>query len=306
MYFGSVRFFKHRILLLIVTVIGALLAGCILLGVKSVQQKEQLSQLFSELELLKESVHAGEDTSGIQAGQTGAVGESPDYCQKYPDMAVQAGEISGYEQGRLAYLTFDDGPSENTTEILRILQEHGVKATFFIVGNQVRDEQGKEWLRQIAAEGHTLAIHSYSHDYERIYASTEAFLDDFYQAYSLVEEVTGQQPRFFRFPGGSINAYNTGVYQQIIAEMGRRGFTYFDWNVSAQDAARDPVSSSKILVGVLQDAQKKDRAVVLMHDSKGKETTVAALAEMIEGMAAQGYEFRPITDATRPMFFQYQ
>lgn len=127
------------------------------------------------------------------------------------------------------YLTFDDGPSARTDEILEILDKYGVKATFFVVG--ANEEGDLERMQKIVAAGHTLAIHSYSHDYKKIYASVEAYLEDFNQMFCQIYEATGVKPQIFRFPGGSVNSYNVGIHQQLIAEMTRRGFVYFDWNV---------------------------------------------------------------------------
>ena len=142
------------------------------------------------------------------------------------------------------YLTFDDGPSARTDEILEILDKYGVKATFFVVG--ANEEGDLERMQKIVAAGHTLAIHSYSHDYKKIYASVEAYLEDFNQMFCQIYEATGVKPQIFRFPGGSVNSYNVGIHQQLIAEMTRRGFVYFDWNVANGDAV---FSKNSALVG---------------------------------------------------------
>ena len=116
---------------------------------------------------------------------------------------------------KTVYLTFDDGPSARTPEVLKILEEYGVKATFFVVGKDT--EQSKQWMRDIVAAGHTIGVHSFTHDYREIYSSVEDYLDDFAKEYALIEEVTGVPPQIFRFPGGSINAYNGHIYQEIVA-----------------------------------------------------------------------------------------
>ena len=142
------------------------------------------------------------------------------------------------------YLTFDDGPSDRTDEVLKILDEKGVKATFFVIGRE--DETSIQRIKKAAAAGHTIGMHSYSHDYEKIYTSVEDFLDDFYKLFVILRDEAGVTPTVFRFPGGSLNNYNQGVYKEIIAEMLRRGFRYYDWNLSAEDAAKKSPSASTL------------------------------------------------------------
>lgn len=165
---------------------------------------------------------------------------------------------------RTMYLTFDDGPSaKNTPEVLDILKEKGVKATFFVIGEMA--EANPELIKRIAGEGHAIGIHCDNHDYKRLYESVESFKDDFYRARKTIEEITGIAPVIYRFPGGSVNEYNKGVNKQIIDEMDKLGFVYFDWNISAEDAS-DTAKSG----GLLNNIKKTPRyryAVLLMHDA---------------------------------------
>ena len=161
-------------------------------------------------------------------------------------------------------------------------------------------------MRDIVAEGHTLGMHSYSHKYKEIYSSVEAYLDDMYKMYSQIKEATGVTPTVFRFPGGSINAYNTQINQEIISEMLRRGFVPYDWNISSEDAAATPPSAQVIVSSVSAQAQRVNRGVVLMHDSDYKYTTVAALPELIDTLTEQGFSFSEIKPETQPVVFQYQ
>ena len=204
---------------------------------------------------------------------------------------------------KTVYLTIDDGPSENTQAVLDILDRYGCKATFFVVGTG-RTAANQERMRQIVAAGHTLAMHSWSHDYKKVYASVEDFLEDAYQLYQYIHEVTGQYPRIFRFPGGSINGYNRGVYQEIIAEMTRRGFVYFDWNASAQDATLYPRSPSAIASDCLRGVGR-DLVVVLAHDSAARGTTVDALPAIIQGYQNAGYTFAALHPGVTPVTMGY-
>lgn len=202
------------------------------------------------------------------------------------------------------YLTFDDGPSARTDEILEILDKYGVKATFFVVG--ANEEGDLERMQKIVAAGHTLAIHSYSHDYKKIYASVEAYLEDFNQMFCQIYEATGVKPQIFRFPGGSVNSYNVGIHQQLIAEMTRRGFVYFDWNVANGDAVFSKIQpSSTLTANALKGVGTARRAIILMHDSSAKTTTVEALPAIIEGYLEAGYSFAALTPSTRSVTFSY-
>lgn len=150
---------------------------------------------------------------------------SEEYQEQLTEGIAQ--NIDYYFNPKTMYLTFDDGPSEeNTAAVLDILQERGIQATFFVVGENVRSHP--EIARRIVEEGHTIGIHCNEHDYDTVYESVEAYLADFQEAYDAVYEVTGVEVELFRFPGGSINAYNEDIYEEIIQEMTDRGFIYFD------------------------------------------------------------------------------
>ena len=228
--------------------------------------------------------------------------EHPAYQELYPDLYIE-GTPAGNVREKTVFLTFDDGPSPRTDEVLAILEQEQVKATFFVVGPDTAAR--REQLQHIAAAGHTIGVHSASHEYKKIYASVESYLDDFYQVWTMVKEATGIAPAIFRFPGGSINSYNRGVYQEIIAEMLRRGFVYFDWNVSSGDATSKPLPAGAILQNVVQGAGKMSRPIVLMHDSSPRATTVSALPDMIAAFKARGYAFASLTRDDLPVTFGY-
>ena len=194
------------------------------------------------------------------------------------------------------YLTFDDGPSDNTAAILDTLAKYNVKATFFVVGKT--DDQSKEMYQRIVNEGHTLGMHSYSHKYSVVYDSLDAFETDFNQLQSYLYDITGQECRLYRFPGGSSNQVSNTDMSEFIRFLNEEGVTYFDWNVSSGDATSQAYTADELLNNVLTDVPKYKTSVVLMHDSNTKSTTVEALGPMIEALQGMGAQILPIDENT--------
>lgn len=212
------------------------------------------------------------------------------YMHMYKDIYCERPEYTVTE-GKIAYLTFDDGPSKHTPDTLRILRENNIKATFFITGWCI---DGKEdILQQIIEDGHTIGLHSWSHDYDEIYASPEAWMNDFAKVYNKVYDVTGKKAWAFRFPGGSYNNYNKPTADAIIAEMQRRGFSYFDWNAATSDATKSATYES--CMEYLEESIYSDHSVVLMHDSL--ELTPQYLQDAIDLLKSEGYSFETIDTA---------
>ena len=290
MYFGSVRFFRHLIVVVVLLLIFGLAISTICLSVINGNYKEQLADLQSGTVLAQ--------SNELEAHQNSL---SLDYQEQYPDMYAKLAKVTKSEP-KTVYLTFDDGPSAKTAEILDILKKDNIKATFFIIGKEGAKE--KDLLKRMADEGHTIGIHTYSHVYGSIYESVESYLDDFYRTYKLIDDTTGIKPEVFRFPGGSINKYNSQNYEEIIAEMTRRGFTYYDWNASSGDANLSATANS-VYSNTVRSSENKDRIILLMHDSISKTYTVQALPGIIEYYKAQGYQFDRITNDVSPIAFSY-
>lgn len=225
--------------------------------------------------------------------------ESP-YASIHEDMIVTpvGAEELVREQGTV-YLTFDDGPSQNTYTILSLLRKYDVKATFFVVPS--RTDECYTLLRSIVSEGHSIGVHSASHDYEKIYASAEAYLEDFYEAWDIIYDATGVKTSLFRFPGGSVNDFNGETRDTIIGEMTRRGFRYFDWNVDSNDAGG--ASWSEMYNTIPSDIAQNYRSVVLMHDSAPRENTVYVLEDILKVLVWEGYKLDKINDNTMPVQF---
>lgn len=209
---------------------------------------------------------------------------------------------------KVVYLTFDDGPSSVTESVLNTLKKYNVKATFFVCGvNGAGGIESKyaSLTKRAYEEGHTIALHSYTHDYAKIYKSNEAFLNDLTTLSDKLYDLIGFRPTYFRFPGGS----NNGVYdnyggniksmKSLIDFMESKGYKYYDWNADSTDASGNNVAVSQL---VNNSKSKKVNVNLLMHDTGAKKTTAEALPSIIEYYLNNDYEFRGIDEDFIPHF----
>lgn len=202
---------------------------------------------------------------------------------------------------RMVYLTFDDGPSSATEDLLKVLKQEEVSATFFVTGDSTKKQ---ELLRQILFDGHTIGIHTYTHDYSYVYWKKSAFLADFCRQYYAVWDATGYRPRIFRFPGGSVNSYNRHLYEDLIAEMESRGFVYYDWNVTSEDA-KGVTDPQKQLNELLTQSQNKKRIIALLHDTPKNPEISWTVQEYIRNMKEAGYTFKSLDSQVQPIHFPH-
>lgn len=187
------------------------------------------------------------------------------------------------EGKKKVYLTFDDGPSIYTEEILKILREYNVKATFFVTGTQ--EAKYRKWYKKIIEEGHTLGIHTYSHVYNDIYASLEAFQMDFNKLRNQLYDDTGEWVNLYRFPGGSgNNVLNWKNRQTIMEWMDSENIVYFDWNLAPEETGRQEPTAQQIATNCIEGVKRLDTAMVLLHDASGRKSTIEALPLIIEGI----------------------
>jgi peptidoglycan/xylan/chitin deacetylase (PgdA/CDA1 family) len=197
------------------------------------------------------------------------------------------------------YLTFDDGPSKFTDDILDILNEYNVKATFFVIGKT--DKQSKKMYKRIVAEGHTLGMHSYSHNYKTIYNSLEDFEKDFTKLQNLLYDTTGYFPNLYRFPGGSSNSVSNMDISVFIKYLCEKSVIYYDWNVDNGDATGKSYSPEELCDNVLSGIKAHDRSIVLMHDTDSKENTVKSLKLILDNLTTQDIEILPLQDNVTPI-----
>lgn len=295
----SVRRWKQVITVSVLIIILVLAVLAIVFGIK-------YGNIKNDYEDLEAMVEVDETTKGYDLSKISKYFQSAeplDYQTKYSKLYVD-NDFTYEEHDKVCYLTFDDGPStENTEKILKVLKKYNVKATFFVVNKKGEDMDAL--YKQIVDEGHTIAVHTATHNYEKIYSSVTAYLKDFNRCSKRIEEATGVKPELFRFPGGSVNSYNYELCQPLIAEMLRRGYTYYDWNVSSGDATGRILSEKQIYKNVVNNVAESGESIVLMHDSNEKDSTVEALDDIIETLTERGYTFDKLDKTVKPIIFSY-
>ena len=211
-------------------------------------------------------------------------GEIPDENITTPGTTIEP-------NGKTIYLTYDDGPSSHTERLLDVLKKYGVKVTFFVTSSSY-----PQFLTRAAEEGHTVAIHTNTHNYSQIYASDEAFMADLEAIQNTIFEYTGQKSMLTRFPGGSSNsissAYNKGIMTRLTKRLEELGYQYFDWNVDSNDAG-GAKTAAEVFKNVTEGVANRQNSVVLQHDTKG--FSVDAVEQIIAWGLCNGYTFAPLT-----------
>lgn len=208
---------------------------------------------------------------------------------------VQVIEKVKNETGTI-YLTFDDGPSSTiTASVLDILKSEGVKATFFVIN---KSDDLNYLIKREYNEGHTVALHSYTHDYAKVYSSKENYFKDLNSIQTKVKNITGETSMIIRFPGGSSNTiskrYHRGIMSILTKEVVAQGYHYFDWNVSSGDAG-GVKSSDEVYRNVVNGLSANRSNIVLMHDFENNYYTLNALRAIIKYGKDNGYTFKNIT-----------
>lgn len=193
------------------------------------------------------------------------------------------------------YLTFDSEPGENTELILDALAQKGVKATFFVAGDDTGENESI--YKRIVDEGHTIGMNSYCNQYSTIYSSTDAFDLDYLQIHDFIYNITGVDSKFYRFPGGSSNEISNVNMAEFVSILNKENVTYFDWNVSAGDASND-YTVDDIVKNVTEGVLNYKTSVVLLHDNSNKSTTAEAIGPLVDALQAMQAEILPIDENT--------
>ncbi|MBU3188846.1 polysaccharide deacetylase [Clostridium bowmanii] len=206
-----------------------------------------------------------------------------------------------FKASKIAYLTFDDGPTYViTAALLDVLKKENVKATFFVVGKEI---EGKESiLKRIYLEGHSIGLHTYSHNFKKIYRSTEDLICEMEKTSDKIQEVIGITPKIIRFPGGSskhLNAFS-------LKALHKNSFKVYDWNVNIYDGINPNLSVSKLIENSQIIKGNKNAAIVLMHCNFNNKNTVKALPEIIKYYKKLGYKFKSITEDTPEYYYKFK
>ena len=297
-----VQFLKKLIIFILVMAILIPTILCIILGVQLHSVRKELKELQAQVketsviysaDEVEEETGAEENTDDLVSGV-----DTSDLDSDLTDDATD--ELLYDENVRKVYLTFDDGPSSNTEQILDILAEYDVKATFFVVGKE--EEKYQALYKRIVDEGHTLGMHSYSHKYDEIYQSVDSYAQDMSKLQEFLYDLTGVECKFARFPGGSSNAVSKVAMRELIDYLDEQEIVYFDWNISSGDASSGYISTDEILTNCMTQLPQYKECIILMHDASNKDTTVEALPMLIEQIQAmEDTIIVPITEDTEPI-----
>ncbi|MBR1930454.1 MAG: polysaccharide deacetylase [Lachnospiraceae bacterium] len=298
---------KKMIILVWMTLLMIPIVCCIFLfgRVRYLNQSlESMDERLAQISLLLEQQQQAERLAEMAVQVTvdgGNEEESMSGAQiQNPQGAETTGVLERSATHHKVYLTFDDGPSIYTDDILDILKQYDIKATFFVVGKE--DEYSQEMLQRIVEEGHSLGMHSYSHKYSELYESEESFAEDFKRLQDYLYDVTGIRSTIYRFPGGSSNTVSKTPMEELFAYLDAQGVTYYDWNVAAQDASSRHPGVQEIVKNSIQNVDVLNTSIILMHDAADKRTTVEALPIIIEKLLEmENTEILPITEDTAPI-----
>lgn len=200
---------------------------------------------------------------------------------------------------KIVYLTFDDGPSYKVTnKILDVLKEKGVKATFFVVGYKI--EGREETLKRIQNEGHSIGLHSYTHNYKKLYRNEDSFIKEMIDTENEVYRVTGTRPKIIRFPSGS----KKHLTESLQNKLHEKGYKVYDWNACVSDGIDYHVSSQRLFKEVVKSSEKWSKVILLMHCDEMNGNTCEVLPATVDYFKEKGYEFKAINENTPEYHFR--
>ena len=203
---------------------------------------------------------------------------------------------------KVVYITIDDGPSSNTSEILDILDQYDAKATWFVTNQYMQGDELSDTLKEIHDRGHAVGVHTFSHRYKDIYKSVDAYMSDYDKMNTIIVNATGEDSGIFRFPGGSNASYNKKIRTELLKHVKSEGLVYYDWNAFTGDT--DGLSRSGMVSKAVKESSYNNKTILLMHDVPNKTTVVEALPEILSSLKDKGYEFRALDKDVKPIQFE--
>lgn len=261
---------------------------------QNAKANEQLNSKISELQKENSQLKLTKASKKPNSGKTNT---TTTVVNQKIDMSLLTAPNTG---SKVCYLTFDDGPSDNTLKILDILKKANAKASFFVISTSKLS-----YIKRAYNEGHTIGLHANNHDYAKIYKSEAAYFDDLTKISNKVKNLIGVETKIIRFPGGSSNLvskkYSKGIMTRLSKQVTGKGYVYFDWNVDSTDASSARRPKASIVKSVQTYSKNKGDICLLMHDTSAKTTTVDALPEIICYLRGQGYRFEALTTSS-PIF----
>ena len=214
-----------------------------------------------------------------------------DYRKYEKEVLGKKTVILNNKKCKIAYITFDDGPSKKITpKVIKILKDYDVSATFFVIGELAKENSNI--LKEIYEEGHAIGNHSYTHNFKKIYSSIDFFYEEVKETDKVLKDILGSSfnSRLFRFPGGSFESYKA-PYKKMLQE---KGYEVFDWNAENGDGMKNDLPKEKLINTIKESTKGKREVVILMHDSATKKTTIEALPFILEYLKQQGYIFKTL------------
>jgi len=201
------------------------------------------------------------------------------------------------QEKKTIYLTFDDGPSIITDKVLDILKENDVKATFFIIGNQI--DGFENVIKRIHDDGHSIGLHTYTHKFKRIYSSRDTFIKEMLDCRNEINKLTGSSPNIIRFPGGSRDRL-THTY---LSKLHSYNFKIYDWNMVTSDGINSNTSPNRLYKDATEGNEKLFPIILLLHCDYMHKNSCKALPNIIKYYKEKGYEFKTISEDTPELYF---
>jgi peptidoglycan-N-acetylglucosamine deacetylase len=238
----------------------------------------------------KGNTYVKADDNSSDIFETSTIGEDNEYMV---DDQLQ------FTVKKIAYLTFDDGPSYViTNRILDVLQKENVKATFFVVGKEIKDRE--EILKRIYLDGHSIGLHTFTHKFKSVYRDQESFISEMMKTANLVNEILGITPSAIRFPGGS----SGNLDAELLGKLHENNFKVYDWNVNIGDGMNAKLSPQRLIENSKKLKGNPSRAIILAHFNSNNTNTYKALPGIVRYYREQGYEFRRIDEKTPEYYYK--